>query len=67
MDVNAVIWTGVEAVAVGEGSVVLRSTTGHYRSWTQVDIPTGGNFTSLAWNEDRLVAVDSAGTILTSP
>jgi hypothetical protein len=66
-DLNAVVWTGSEAVAVGEGGLVLRSTTGHYRNWTSVDVPKGADFTSLAWNEERLVAVGGNGTIITSP
>lgn len=66
-DLNAVIWTGLEAVAVGESSRVLRSATGHYRSWASVSVPAGADFTSVAWNEDHLVAVGSAGTIITSP
>ncbi len=66
-DVYAVVWTGSEAVAVGEGGLVLRSTTGQHRDWTRSDVPKGADFTSLAWNDDRLVAVGSAGTIITSP
>lgn len=67
MDLAAVVWTGAEAVAVGEGGVVLRSATGHFGTWTQVDVPRGADFTSLTWNEDRLVAVGSGGLIITSP
>ncbi len=66
-DVHAVIWTGVEAVAAGTGGLVMRSTTGHYGSWTRANIPKGASFTSLAWKADRLVLVGSEGTILTSP
>jgi hypothetical protein len=66
-DLNAVVWTGSEAVAVGEGGLILRSTTGHYRNWKTVSSPAGADLTSLAWNEDRLVAVGSAGGIITSP
>jgi hypothetical protein len=69
-DMNRIIWTGSQLIAVGYGGydhlgTVYTSPDGH--SWTMRPTGTDMQITSVASKRDQLVAVGFNGTILTSP
>jgi hypothetical protein len=64
-DLNAVVWSGSQFVAVGDKGTILTSPNGH----TWISQPSGilDHLYAVAWSGFLFVAVGNKGTILTSP
>jgi len=62
---NAIVWSGVQFVVVGNNGVVLTSPDGII--WAQKSSGTGNALYSVVWSGTQYVIVGEKGTILTSP
>jgi hypothetical protein len=61
---NAVVWSGAQLTAVGNGGVVSTSPDGS--TWTPRSSGVTADLLGVAWSGARLVAVGTTGTVLLS-